>query len=93
MKEKIKPGSTFLFGIIRILLFVFSLTGVALVAVAIWFWTQLHDFNWTEIIFIAFGVLELLLVLLGCTAQTSTPKFALCYLDCGASCSSSASSS
>ena len=93
MKEKIKPGSTFLFGIIRILLFVFSLTGVALVAVAIWFWTQLHDFNWTEIIFIAFGVLELLLVLLGCTAQTSTPKFGLWYLDCGASCSSSASSS
>jgi len=39
LKDKIKPGSTFLFSIIRILLIVFSLTGVALIAVAIWFWT------------------------------------------------------
>jgi hypothetical protein len=56
LKDKIKPGSTFLFGIIRILLIVFSLTGVALIAVAIWFWTQLNVFSWTEIAFIAFGV-------------------------------------
>lgn len=41
-KEKIKPGSTFLFGLIRIFLFAFALTGVALIAVAIWFWTQLN---------------------------------------------------
>jgi hypothetical protein len=75
MKDKIKPGSTFLFGVIRILLFVFSLTGAGLIAVAIWFWTQLNDFSWTEIAFLAFGIFELLLVLLGCTAQTSTPKY------------------
>lgn len=93
MKEKIKPGSTFLFGIIRILLFVFSLTGVALIAVAIWFWTQLHDFSWTEIVFIAFGVFELLLVLLGCTAQTSTPKYPCPHPDSASFFSSSASSS
>lgn len=75
LKEKIKPGSTFLFGMIRILLFIFALTGVALIAVAIWFWTQLHDFSWTEIAFLTFGLFELLLVLLGCSAQTSTPKY------------------
>ena len=74
LRDKIKPGSTFLFGIIRLLLIVFSLTGVALIAVAIWFWTQLNDFSWTEIAFIAFGVFELLLVWLGCSAQTSTGK-------------------
>lgn len=56
LKDKIKPGSTFLFGIIRILLIVFSLTGVALIAVAIWFWAQLNVFSWTEIAFIGFGV-------------------------------------
>ena len=45
--DKIKPGSTFLFSIIRLLLIIFSLTGVALIAVGIWFWTQLNDFSWT----------------------------------------------
>lgn len=47
LNEKIQPGSPFLFGLIRILLFVFSATGVALIAIAIWFWTQVHDFSWT----------------------------------------------
>lgn len=45
-QEKMKAGSSFLFGLIRILLFAFSLTGVALIAMAIWFWTQLNDFSW-----------------------------------------------
>lgn len=80
MKDKIKPGSTFLFGVIRILLFVFSLTGVGLIAVAIWFWTQLNDFSWTEIAFLGFGIFELLLVLLGCSAQTSTPKYLYAHI-------------
>ncbi len=54
--EKIKPGSTFLFGLIRILLGIVGATGVALIAMAIWLWTQINDFSWPEIAFIGFGV-------------------------------------
>ena len=44
--ERIKPGSTFLFGLIRILLILFGSTGVALIAMAIWLWLQIQDFSW-----------------------------------------------
>jgi len=74
IKEKIKPGSTFLFGLIRLFIGIFTLSAIALIAMGIWFWTQLNKFSWTEIVFIAFGVFELLLTVLGCTAQRSKPK-------------------
>ena len=54
--DKLKPGSVFLFSLIRILLVVFGATGAALIATGIWFWTEVNEFSWPEIIFIAFGV-------------------------------------
>jgi hypothetical protein len=56
LKEKIKPGSTFLFFLIRIFIGIFSLSSIALIALGIWFWNQLNKFSWTEIAFIGFGV-------------------------------------
>ena len=73
--DKIKPGSSFLFGLIRIFIGIFSLSAVALVAMGIWLWMQLEKFSWPEIVFITFGVFELALVVLGCTAQTSKGKY------------------
>ena len=74
MKDKIKPGSPFLFSIIRLLIFVFSLTAVALLGMSIWFIVKLNSFSWVEIAFMGFSLFELALVLLGCTAKQSKIK-------------------
>lgn len=76
MGEKIlKSGSPTLFFIIRIVNLVFGASAIALLALSIWLWQKFHAFNIIEIVFIALGVLEFLLVLLLFTSKKSVYRY------------------
>jgi hypothetical protein len=64
-----KPGSPFLFGLIRLLNMVYGASALALFSLSIWLWSQFHVFSWVEIIFMLLGLFELMLVILACSAK------------------------
>lgn len=81
MEHKLKPGSPFLFGLIRLLNVVYGASALALFALSIWLWSQFNVFSWVEIIFMLLGLFEIFLVLLACSAKESTARY--CWLDIG----------
>lgn len=74
MGDKLKKGSSFLFGLIRILNIIYGLSGLVLFALSIWLWSQFHVFSWVEIIFMLVGLFKILLVLLAFGAKKSTGR-------------------
>ena len=51
----LKPGNPALFLLIRILNVLFAITGLGLIALAIWLWTQFRTFTILEIVFLSLG--------------------------------------
>lgn len=80
MSDKLKQGSPFLFGLIRLLNMIYGASGLALFALSIWLWSQFHLFSWVEIIFMLLGLFEVLLVILACSAKKSTGRYIVSYL-------------
>jgi hypothetical protein len=69
MERKLKAGSPFLFGLIRLLNVVYGASALALFALSIWLWSQFNQFSWVEIIFMLLGLFEIFLVILVCSAK------------------------
>lgn len=80
MEGKLKEGSPFLFGLIRILNAVYGASALALFALSIWLWSQFNAFSIVEIIFMLLGLFELFLVILACTSKKSTGRYCFPYL-------------
>jgi hypothetical protein len=74
MNEKMKPGSPFLFGLIRLLNVVYGASALALFALSIWLWSQFNVFSLVEIVFMLLGLFELFLVGLACSSKSSTGR-------------------
>lgn len=74
MREKLKAGSPFLFGIIRLLNAVYGAMALGLFALSIWLWSQFNAFSAIEIVFMLLSLFEMFLVLLACTSKKSTGR-------------------
>ena len=75
MKEKIKAGSPFLFGLIRLLNAVYGASALGLFALSIWLWSQFNVFSLIEIVFMLLAIFEMFLVVLACTSKKSTGRY------------------
>ena len=69
-----KAGSSFLFGIIRLLNLVYGASALALFALSIWLWSMFNAFSIIEIVFMLLGLIEFFLVVLACSAKSSVGK-------------------
>lgn len=78
--NKVKPGSPFLFTLIKFLTIIFGISALALAALGIWLWRQFKAFNIIEIAFISLGIFEFLLVLFIWTAKTGKKRLRLSLL-------------
>ncbi len=74
MKEKLKTGSPFLFGLIRLLNVIYGALGLGLFALSIWLWSQFNVFSFIEIVFMLLAMFEIFLVVLALTSQRSTGR-------------------
>jgi hypothetical protein len=76
-EDEIKGGNPCIFLTLKLLNLIFALTAIGLIVLGIWLWIQFKAFDLMEIIFIALGIFEFILVLLAWTARKSVAKYTI----------------
>lgn len=78
-EDDIRGGNPCVFLVLKFLNLIYALSAIGLIALGIWLWIQFKAFDLMEIIFIALGAFEFILVLIAWTARKSVAKYYLAY--------------
>lgn len=73
-EDEIRGGNPCIFLILKFLNLIYGISALGLVALGIWLWIQFKSFDLMEIIFIALGIFEFILVMIAWTARKSVGR-------------------
>lgn len=80
MREKLKTGSPFLFGLIRLFNAIYGGMALGLFALSIWLWSEFNTFSFIDIVFMLLSLFEMFLVVLAFTSKKSTGRYSFFHI-------------